>query len=121
MASPHTSETFKAELVRLTASFAEISHTSRASYDESALRNDYLIPFWRALGWDVENLKGETQPLREVQIESRVNIAGKKKRADYLFRTDGIEGSSVKPKNPEKVFLNGTHIRHNVTPLTSNC
>ena len=103
MASPHTSETFKAELVRLTASFRKnLSHFKGEAYDESALRNDYLVPFWRALGWDVENLKGETQPLREVQIESRVNIAGKKKRADYLFRTDGIDRFVCEAKKPRE-------------------
>src|SRR2546428_7453383 len=74
------------------------------AYDESALRNDYLIPFWRALGWDVENLKGETQPLREVQIESRVNIAGKKKRADYRFRTDGIDRFVCEAKKPREAL-----------------
>ena len=92
MPSEPRSQNFKTELERLTSAFRKnLSHFKSEAYDESALRNDYLIPFWRALGWDVENLKGETQPLREVQIESRVNIAGKKKRADYLFRTDGIE------------------------------
>ena len=28
--------------------------------------------------------------LREVEIETRVDIAGRKKRADYIFRTDGV-------------------------------
>ena len=93
---------FKTELERLTTSFRKnLSHLKSEAYDESALRNDYLIPFWRALGWDVENLKSATQPLREVQIESRVNIAGKKKRADYLFRTDGIDRFVCEAKKPK--------------------
>jgi len=91
------------ELERLTSAFRKnLSHFKSEAYDESALRNDYLIPFWRALGWDVENVKGETQPLREVQIESRVNIAGKKKRADYLFRTDGIDRFVCEAKKPRE-------------------
>jgi len=94
---------FKTELERLTASFRKnLSHLKSEAYDESALRNDYLIPFWRALGWDVENIKSATQPLREVQIESRVNIAGKKKRADYLFRTDGIDRFVCEAKKPQE-------------------
>jgi hypothetical protein len=101
MASPHTSETFKAELTRLTIAFSKnLSHFKSDAYDESALRNDYLNPLWRALGWDVENLQGATQPLREVQIESRVDIAGRKKRADYLFRTDGIDRFVCEAKKP---------------------
>jgi hypothetical protein len=107
MPSEPPSQNFKTELERLTSAFRKnLSHFKSEAYDESALRNDYLIPFWRALGWDVENLKGETQPLREVQIESRVNIAGKKKRADYLFRTDGIERFVCEAKKPREGLSN---------------
>jgi hypothetical protein len=103
MAFDQLSQNFKAELERLTGAFRKnLSHLKSEAYDESALRNDYLVPFWRALGWDVENLKGETQPLREVQIESRVDIAGKKKRADYLFRTDGIDRFVCEAKKPRE-------------------
>ena len=80
MASPHTSDTFKAELVRLVEIFHKnLPHYKTEGYDESSLRNDFLNPFWRSLGWDVENRDGLPQPLREVQIETRVNIEGKKK------------------------------------------
>lgn len=96
-------EFFRDELIRLTASF----HKGLVSYrgegfDESALRNDFLNPFWRALGWDVENKEGLAQSLREVQIESRVNIAGRKKRADYLFRTGGLERFVCEAKKPSE-------------------
>jgi hypothetical protein len=103
MPSANTSETFKVELTRLTAAFRKnLSHFKSEAYDESALRNDYLNPLWRAFGWDVENAQGATQPLREVQIESRVDIAGRKKRADYLFRTDGIDRFICEAKKPRE-------------------
>ena len=103
MPSAHTSKTFEAELVRLTTSFHKnLSHFKNEGYDEWALRNDYLNPFRRALGWDIENLQGATQPLREVQIESRVDIAGRRKRADYLFRTDGIDRFVCEAKKPRE-------------------
>jgi Eco57I restriction-modification methylase/TaqI-like C-terminal specificity domain len=103
MSSAHTSETFKAEIERLTTSFRKnLSQLKSEAYDEAALRNDYLVPLWRALGWDVENVQGATQPLREVQIESRVDIAGRKKRADYLFRTDGIDRFVCEAKKPRE-------------------
>jgi hypothetical protein len=98
-----SSDLFKSELARLTASFHKnYSHLKTDAYDESALRNDYLNPLWRSLGWDVENVQGSTQPLREVQIESRVDIAGRKKRADYLFRTDGIDRFVCEAKKPKE-------------------
>ena len=65
---------FNEELARLTASFHKrVAHHKSEGYDESALRNDYLNPLWRALGWDTENREGATQPLREVQIENRID------------------------------------------------
>lgn len=94
---------FREELARLIASFQKnLAHYKSEGYDESALRNDYLNPLWRALGWDTENRSGATQPLREVQIETRVHIAGRKKRADYLFRTDGIDRFVCEAKKPQE-------------------
>lgn len=92
---------FQSELSRLTASFRKnITQFRSGAYDESALRNDYLNPLWRSFGWDVENIQGTAQSLREVQIESRVDVEGRKKRADYLFRTDGIERFVCEAKKP---------------------
>jgi type I restriction-modification system DNA methylase subunit len=96
-------ESFREELTRLTASFHKGLASYRGEgYDEAALRNDFLNPFWRALGWDVENKEGLAQSLREVQIESRVHIAGRKKRADYLFRTGGLERFVCEAKKPRE-------------------
>jgi hypothetical protein len=57
MPQKYDSQDFKAELERLTSAFQKnLSYFKSGAYDESALRNDFLVPFWRALGWDVENL-----------------------------------------------------------------
>src|SRR5438876_7087997 len=94
---------FREELIRLTASFKRgLSSYRGEGYDESALRNDFLTPLWRALGWDVENKEGLAQSLREVQIESRVHIEGRKKRADYLFRTGGLDRFVCEAKKPSE-------------------
>lgn len=103
MPSESSFPSFREELARLTASFhRDLSSYKSEGYDESALRNDFLNPFWRSLGWDVENREGLPQPLREVQIESRVDIAGRKKRADYLFRTGGLERFVCEAKKPKE-------------------
>jgi type I restriction-modification system DNA methylase subunit len=100
---PTTFEQFKKELADLVGSFHKnIAHLRLATYDESSLRNDFLTPFWHSLGWDVYNKEGLTQTLREVQIESRVDVAGKKKRADYLFRTGGNERFVCEAKKPHE-------------------
>jgi transketolase N-terminal domain/subunit len=63
-------DSFKQELSRLVDIFHKnVSQYRDQGYDESSLRNDYLNPFWRALGWDTENRAALPQPLRDVQIE----------------------------------------------------
>src|SRR5438309_4549738 len=71
------------------------------AYDEPSLRNDFLNPFWKSLGWDLENTAQKTQLLRDVQVESRVKIQGKKKRADYIFRTGGLDRFVCEAKRPK--------------------
>jgi hypothetical protein len=94
---------FKNDLSRLVTLFdKKASLHETENYDEAALRNDFLTPFWRALGWDTENREGASQSLREVEIETRVDIAGKKKRADYIFRTDGISRFVCEAKKPRE-------------------
>lgn len=82
---------FKIELDSLVDSFAKRRPHFRAeAYDEAQLRIDFLNRFWRELGWDVENRAHQPPSLRDVEVEKRVHIDGRKKRADYVFRTDGV-------------------------------
>jgi hypothetical protein len=83
-----TFATFEKELNRLVESFGRrLNELQSADYNEAKLRDDFLNPFFRALGWDMENRAGLIQKEREVEIESATQIGGGRKRADYLFRT----------------------------------
>jgi hypothetical protein len=91
---------FKSELVRLVSMFREASPRFQAErFDEASLRVDYLTPLFRALGWDIENIAQLPQSLREVQVETRF-YEDKRKRADYVFRTDGIDRFVCEAKGP---------------------
>ena len=57
-------------------------------------------PLFRALGWDMENRAGLIQKEREVEIESRTQIGGGRKSADYLFRTDRRDRFVCEAKKP---------------------
>ena len=82
-------ERFQAELLRLVAQFEKnFKQYQSAAYDEASVRQEFLNPLFRALGWDVENKLGHIPQHREVEIESRTQVSGRQKRADYLFRTD---------------------------------
>ena len=62
----------------------------RPSYNETEVRVDFVNPFFKLLGWDVDNEAGLPQHLREVTHEATVLVeeAGKKrnKKPDYSFR-----------------------------------
>ncbi len=94
-------ESFEKELKRLVAKFDRgLAEFKNPAYLEAQLRDDFLNPFFRALGWDLENSAGLIQSKREVEIESRTEIGGRQKRADYLFRTDGHDRFVCEAKKP---------------------
>jgi hypothetical protein len=96
-----TFATFEKELNRLVESFGRrLNELQSADYNEAKLRDDFLNPFFRALGWDMENLAGLIQKEREVEIESATQIGGGRKRADYLFRTHPRDQFICEAKKP---------------------
>jgi hypothetical protein len=92
---------FASELDRLVAAFGRrVAELKRPTYAEAQLRDDFLNPFFRALGWDMENRAGLIQQEREVELESRTRIGGRHRRADYLFRAGGRDRFVCEAKKP---------------------
>ena len=78
-------ESFEKELRRLVGKFEQgINEFKNPRYLEAQVRDDFLNPFFSALGWDLQNNAGLIQKHREVEIESRTGDG----RADYLFRPE---------------------------------
>lgn len=99
-------EKFKAVLGRLVEQFRRnLHHYKGNTYDEASLRQEFLNPLFRALGWDMENRAGLIPQHREVEIESRTEIAGRQKRADYLFRTDRQDRFICEAKKPAEEMI----------------
>ena len=115
MATDATFKSFEKELNRLVAIFERnLPELKSADYVEAKLREDFLNPFFRALGWDMENRAGLVQAKREVEVESRTQIQGRQKRADYLFRAEGRERfvcEAKKASSPHPVFDHPLPIR----------
>jgi hypothetical protein len=61
----------------------------KADYNETQTRRDFIDPFWKALGWDVDNENGYAESYREVIHEDRVKVGGATKAPDYSFRLPG--------------------------------
>ena len=101
MPTDATFESFEKELNRLVESFGKrLTELKKPGYAEAQLRDDFLNPIFRALGWDMENRAGLIQREREVEIESATQIGGGRKRADYLFRADKRDRFVCEAKKP---------------------
>ncbi len=61
----------------------------QADYNETQTRRDFIDPFWKALGWDIDNENGYAESYREVIHEDRVKVGNATKAPDYSFRLVG--------------------------------
>ncbi len=64
-----------------------------AGYNETQTRRDFIDPFFKSLGWDVDNEQGYAEAYREVIHEDKVTVKEKDgerlKSPDYSFRLAG--------------------------------
>lgn len=67
----------------------QIESYKKADYNETQTRRDFIDPFWKVLGWDVDNESGNAESYREVIHEDRVKVEGATKAPDYSFRLPG--------------------------------
>ncbi|MGB3016773.1 MAG: DNA methyltransferase, partial [Ignavibacteria bacterium] len=61
----------------------------KSDYNETLTRRDFIDPFFRTLGWDIDNQQGFAEAYREVIHEDRVKVSGATKAPDYSFRLSG--------------------------------
>ena len=86
---------------RLVEKFAEHQETyHRPGYNETQLRQDYLDPFFEALGWDVTNRAGYAESYRDVILEHAMRVEKTVKAPDYCFRIGGTSKFFVEAKKP---------------------
>ena len=69
-------------------------------YNETQLRQEFLNPFFAALGWDVENKQGYAEAYKDVIHEDAIKIGGATKAPDYCFRIGGVRKFFVEAKKP---------------------
>jgi len=71
---------------------------------EAAVRQEYIDPFWKALGWDVANDEHRSHAEKDVLVEAPLStVEGERvrnRRPDYLFRIDGFPRFVVEAKKP---------------------
>ncbi len=81
-------------------------------YLETRVRSQYIDPFWRLLGWDVDNRAQLGPADAEVIMEPTVDVADgqrlRARRPDYIFRLNGFPRFVVEAKKPA-VDLDADH------------
>ena len=99
------------EFLELVDRFTEQYESYRApTYNETQLRREFVDPFFKALGWDVDNRQGYTEAYKEVVHEDSIKIGGATKAPDYSFRIGGNRKFFVETKKP------AVNIAHDVSP-----
>lgn len=86
------------ELVEKFAEHREAYH--RTGYNETQLRQDFLDPFFVALGWDVFNRQGFAEAYRDVILEQGLKVEQSVRAPDYCFRVGGTAKFFVEAKKP---------------------
>src|SRR2546426_5829583 len=79
-------------------------------YNETQLRREFLDPFFKALGWDIDNEQGYAEPYKDVIHEDAIKVGEATKAPDYCFRIGGARKFFLEAKKP------AVDIKHDVSP-----
>jgi type I restriction-modification system DNA methylase subunit/predicted type IV restriction endonuclease len=70
------------------------------SYNETQVRREFIDPFFKALGWDVDNSAGNAPQYREVVHEDAIKVGIETRAPDYSFRIGPQRKFFVEAKKP---------------------
>lgn len=85
-----TKETALAKITELVTRFEEqVESYTKSDYNETLTRRDFIDPFFKALGWDIDNEQGFAEAYREVIHEDKIKVGKATKAPDYSFRIGG--------------------------------
>jgi len=90
-----------AEIIELVDKFERnLEAFKHTSYKEEQLKQEFINPFFKALGWDVDNISGAAPQYRDVIFEDSIKIAGGTRAPDYCFTLAGRKMFFVEAKKP---------------------
>lgn len=88
-------------ILKLVQRFTEQADSYRKpTYNETQTRRDFIDPFFKALGWDIDNENDYAEAYRDVIHEDMVMVGDRKKAPDYSFRVGGVRKFFVEAKKP---------------------
>jgi type I restriction-modification system DNA methylase subunit len=99
---------FREKLQSLISKFEkDKSHYFSKGYPEAQVRIDFINPFFKALGWDIENKAQKPPHERDVLVELSPEIT---RRPDYNFRIHGATKFFIEAKAPSVALDDVNHI-----------
>jgi len=97
------------EILRLVDQFEQnLDSYKSGHYNEAQLRSEFLDPFFKALGWDMDNVQGLAEAYKDVVHEDAIRIGGAVKAPDYCFRIGGTRKFFLEAKKPSVVVSEET-------------
>jgi predicted type IV restriction endonuclease len=89
------------EILDLVSRFEDHKEAYKSGqYNETQLRREFLDPFFKALGWDIDNTQGTAEQYKDVIHEDSIKIGGNTKAPDYCFRIGGTRKFFLEAKKP---------------------
>ena len=82
----------------------------RGQFNETQLRREFIDPFFKALGWDIDNNQRYSELYKDVIHEDPIRIRGTTEFIDYSFRIGGTRKFLVEAKKP------GVNLRDDAAP-----
>lgn len=87
------------EIVELVDKFERnIEAYKNPSFKEEMLKQEFINPFFKALGWDVDNVSGAAPQYRDVIFEDSTKVGGGTKAPYYCFTLVGMKIFFVEAK-----------------------
>lgn len=86
-----------------------VSDYKRGKYNETQVRREFIDPFFKALGWDVDNTQGYAEAYKEVVHEDAIKVGRATKAPDYSFRVGGVRKFFLEAKKPSVDIKHDTH------------
>lgn len=71
-------------------------------YKEEDIKVEFISPMFKALGWDVDNVKGNAPQFKEVIFEESISVGNKTKNPDYTFQIGGQKIFFLEAKAPHR-------------------
>ena len=89
------------EITELVERFERYQESYKSNqYNETQVRREFVDPFFKALGWDVDNVSGYAEAYKEVIHEDAIRIEESARAPDYGFRIGRARKFFVETKKP---------------------